>query len=82
MNEQQRQGCPHLDERRMLVVELKITGDQMIVARRDVNDLVVGDALARDGREHVHRHDKQQAEAQRLGLVCKNELLEGVELAP
>ena len=66
----------------MLVIELEITRDQMIVARGNVNDLVIGDPFVRDGRKHIYRHQEQQAGTYRLRLVCANELFERFDLTP
>ena len=72
----ERQRPPHLGERRMLVVELKLA-EQVIVARRDEDDLVVGDGLLGDGHRQIDRHDGEQQGGDQHGAMRTDDLGEG-----
>ena len=54
----------------------------MIVSRRNVNDFIVGNALARNRRQEIYGHQKQQKGAHHFSLVREDKLLEHFEHAP
>ena len=59
----------------MFVIQSVVAGDKMIVTRRDVGDLIDGDALARNHREEIGRHDSQQREDDQMRPVLLDETL-------
>ena len=67
---QERQRRPELGEGRVGAVEAEVAVDEVGIARRDMHDLVGGDARARGLGEQVDRHRQQQAGAQQRGQVA------------
>jgi hypothetical protein len=67
LDEEQRQRRQKLRERRVLVDQLVVARDEVVVCRRNHHDLIHGDALARDDRQQVQRHQREQERAQQLG---------------
>ena len=75
MQEQQRERCPYLRQRRVFVIQRVVPGHKMVVTRRDVGDLIDGDALALDHHEEIGRHGSQQHEDDQLRPVPLDEKL-------
>ena len=59
----------------MFVIQSVVPRDKIIVTRRDVDNLVGGDALAVDHREQICRHDSQQRDDDQLRPVLSDEAL-------
>ena len=59
LNKKKRQRGPHLNQRRVFVVQFKIARDQMVVPGRNVNDFVGGDGFARNNCKQLEAHYRE-----------------------